>query len=63
MFGERNEKDQSLENQKNEADICEKENVLRIQEEDLNEIELKIKEAKSNLTSDQADSSKLAISE
>ena len=37
--------------------------MLRIQEEDLNELELKIKEAESKLTSDQADLSKLAISE
>ena len=40
-----------------------KENILRIQEEDLNALELKIKEAKSELTSDQADLSKLAIIE
>ena len=33
---ERNEKEQSWESQKHEADICEKENMLRIQEEDLN---------------------------
>ena len=60
---ERNERDQCLESQKREAGICEEENMLWIQEEDLNELGLKIKEAKSKLTSDQADLSKLAISE
>ena len=60
---ERNEKDQSLENQKREAYICERKNMLRMQEDDLNVLELKIKDAKSELTSDQTDLSKLAIFE
>ena len=60
---ERNEIDWSLESLKHEADICEKENILRIQEDDLSELELKIKEAISKLTSDQDDLSKLAVSE
>ena len=37
--------------------------MLRIYVEDLNELELKLKEAESELTSDQADLSKLAISQ
>ena len=52
---EKNEKDCSSESQKHKADICEKENMLRIQEEDLNVLELKIKEAKSKLTSNKDD--------
>ena len=52
---ERNEKDSSSESQKHEAYICEKEDMMRIQEGDLNAIELKIKVAKSKMTSDQAD--------
>ena len=37
--------------------------MFRIQDDDLNELELQIKEAKSKLRSDQADLSKLALSE
>ena len=43
----RNERDKNLENEKCEGDIHENEPILRIQKEDLNTLEIKIKEAKS----------------